>query len=59
MTPLPMQVCVSPSVRELTHKLAELGWLHRKIKQFVDSKLKDKTQGLGIAGHSIRALALF
>ena len=41
-----VQVCVSPSLRELTHKLAELGWLHRKIKQFVDSKLKDKTQGL-------------
>ena len=41
-----LQVCVSPSVRELTHKLAELGWMHRKIKQFIDSKLRDKTQGL-------------
>ncbi len=37
---------MSPSVRELTHKLAELGWMHRKIKQFIDSKLRDKTQGL-------------
>ena len=41
-----LQVALPPSVRDLCHKLAELGWLYRKVRQFIDSKTKDKSQGL-------------
>ena len=41
-----LQCVVSGSVKELCHKLAELGWLHRKIRHFIDSKTRDRSQGL-------------
>ena len=41
-----VQVGVSTSVRELCHKLAELGWLYRKVRNFIDSKGRDKARGL-------------
>ena len=40
------QIALPSSVRDLCHKLAELGWLYRKVRQFIDSKTKDKSQGL-------------
>ena len=40
------QVVLPPSVRDLCHKLAELGWLYQKVRHFIDSKTRDKSQGL-------------
>ena len=38
--------CSALFCADLCHKLAELGWLYRKVRQFIDSKTKDKSQGL-------------
>lgn len=43
---LTSKVHVSSCMREQCHKLAELGWLHRKVRKFIDSKMRDKSQGL-------------
>ena len=40
------KVSVAPSVRELCHKLAELGWIYRRVRNFIDSKSRDKNLGL-------------
>jgi gamma-tubulin complex component 3 len=38
------QVC--PSVRDIVHRLCEVGWLFRKVRTFVDSRAHDKSLGL-------------
>ena len=40
------QVGVPRSAREECHKLAELGWLFRKIRSYTESKKLEKTVGL-------------
>ena len=37
---------MAASIKELCHKLAELGWLFHKIKQYVESRSRDKAFGL-------------
>jgi len=39
-------VCINKRDRQLVHRLCELGWLHNRIKKFVDSKKRDTTFGL-------------
>ena len=41
-----LQVSVSASIKELCHKLAELGWLFHKVKQYVEARSRDKAFGL-------------
>lgn len=36
---------ISP-VRDIVHRLCEVGWLFRKVKTFIDTKTQDKTAGL-------------
>ncbi|XP_065887804.1 gamma-tubulin complex component 3 homolog isoform X2 [Dysidea avara] len=40
------KVSVSASIKELCHKLAELGWLFHKVKQYVEARSRDKAFGL-------------
>lgn len=37
---------VPKPVRELVHKVAELGWLYRKIRKYLDAHAGDKAMGL-------------
>eukprot|EP00731_Ephydatia_muelleri_P030066 Em0021g589a len=37
---------VSPSVKDLCHKLAELGWLYNKVQKFIDTRSRDEAYGL-------------
>jgi len=32
--------------RQVVHRLAELGWMHNRIKKYIDSHNKDKAFGL-------------
>ena len=41
-----MQLGVPRSAREICHKLAELGWLFRKVQAFIEGKKTEKTAGL-------------
>ncbi|XP_078693983.1 gamma-tubulin complex component 3-like [Branchiostoma floridae x Branchiostoma belcheri] len=47
------KVGVPQSWRDLLGKLSELGWLHNKIRKFVDSKISDRA--LGLVGQSFCA----
>ncbi|XP_033637490.1 gamma-tubulin complex component 3 homolog isoform X1 [Asterias rubens] len=47
------QVGVSKPMRDLVHKLAELGWLFLRIRKYVDARSQDKA--LGIVGQSFCA----
>ena len=40
-------VGVPSSVRDIIYKLAELGWLYRRVKNFLDARSGDKALGLG------------
>ena len=40
------QVSAHPAVIEHCHKLAELGWLYRRVSKFVEGKAQDTAQGL-------------
>ena len=44
--PLLLQLGVPRSVRQICHKLAELGWLFRKVRAFIEGKKIEKTAGL-------------
>ena len=44
--PLLLQLGVPRSVRQICHKLAELGWLFRKVRAFIEGKKIEKTGGL-------------
>lgn len=41
-----MQLGVPRSVRQICHKLAELGWLFRKVRAFIEGKKNETTAGL-------------
>jgi gamma-tubulin complex component 3 len=41
-----MQAQVRRSTRTLVTKLAECGWLHNKVKKYIDSHNKDRSIGL-------------
>lgn len=41
-----MQAGIPKAVRQLVGKLAECGWLFKKIKNYVETKTVDKTFGL-------------
>ena len=41
-----MQLGVPRSVRQICHKLAELGWLFRKVRAFIEGKKIETTAGL-------------
>lgn len=47
------QVGVPRPVRDLVHKLAELGWLFCKVKKYVEKKSQDKS--FGLVGQSFTA----
>lgn len=40
------QVVAQPSVVEHCHKLAELGWLYRKVSGYIETKKQDPSLGL-------------
>lgn len=40
------QVSVHPAVVEQCHKLAELGWLYRRINNYIKSRTQDNSLGL-------------
>ena len=58
--PLLLQLGVPRSVRQICHKLAELGWLFRKVRAFIEGKKIEKTAGLVVqvrwGGRSKRCL---
>ena len=55
-----VQLGVPRSTREICHKLAELGWLFRKVRAFIDGKKMEKTAGLvvQVRGSSVKRCGL-
>jgi gamma-tubulin complex component 3 len=51
------EVIVHPSLIEHCHKLAELGWLYRKISNYIEAKKQDSSLGLVVQSF-IAALSL-
>ncbi|XP_072034595.1 LOW QUALITY PROTEIN: gamma-tubulin complex component 3 homolog [Amphiura filiformis] len=47
------QVVVSKPMRDLTHKLGELGWLFKKVRRYIDNRSQDKA--FGVIGQSFCA----
>jgi len=41
-----LQVSLSKSLRDTTSRLAELGWLHNKIRKYTDQRSLDRAFGL-------------
>ena len=41
-----LQVLVHPSLTAHCHKLAELGWLFKKVRKYIDTKSLDPSYGL-------------
>ena len=50
-------------MRDIVHRLCEVGWLFRKVRTFVDSRAHDKSVGLVCQVHSgvhtLRIIMLF
>lgn len=46
MCALPHQVVLCKSLRDTSSRLAELGWLHNKVRKYTDARSLDRAFGL-------------
>lgn len=46
MCAVPQQVVLCKSLRDTSSRLAELGWLHNKVRKYTDARSLDRAFGL-------------
>ena len=46
MCAVPHQVVLCKSLRDTSSRLAELGWLHNKVRKYTDARSLDRAFGL-------------